>query len=271
MVVAAEETAFRLRTLQQSASVTLAYFDHPSTALLHDTEEQADSRHQINFVERGCFRLHHGRRNWTLGAGAIFLSKPGDAYLYGHIRDAEPDACLSLAFSTSVASEVTSMFDGLPLVVHNTNRLNFLRLQLFDRTPLALDTTACEILDAARCVDGDDGRRLYAPRQLHWYARRIGDARDAIDADPTGEHSIWRLASAAAMSPFRFAHVFRELVGSAPHIYVVRKRLELARTLLREGMSVTETCFAAGYNNAGHFTRSFKRHFGVLPSDVRRV
>jgi len=68
------------------------------------------------------------------------------------------------------------------------------------------------------------------------------------------------------MSPFHFARVFRALVGKPPHRYLLEVRLARAARLLREGLSVTETCFAAGFNNLSYFTRRFRRCYGTAPS-----
>ena len=71
------------------------------------------------------------------------------------------------------------------------------------------------------------------------------------------------------MSPFQFARVFRELVGIPPHQYLVRRRLARARELLQADMTVTDACYAAGFNNLSHFVRSFRRAFGVSPSRLK--
>jgi len=68
------------------------------------------------------------------------------------------------------------------------------------------------------------------------------------------------------MSPFHFARVFRELVGTPPHRYLLTVRLARAAALLREGTTVTDTCFAVGFGNFSHFIRLFRRTFGVSPS-----
>ena len=59
-----------------------------------------------------------------------------------------------------------------------------------------------------------------------------------------------------------------ELVGAPPHRYLADARLKAAHTMLREGRAVTETCFACGYNNLSHFSRSFAKRFGMPPSRV---
>jgi hypothetical protein len=167
--VTADRAPFRLRTFCETAGVSLARFDHPDGVPPEDSEEQAADRFEINVVERGWFRLGYEGREWTLGPGGVFLSRPGEVYRYGHIRHAAPDVCLSLAFSDSLASRLDDVFRRTALVVPATNRLGFLRLKLescaADRDPAPLDTLACELLFAAES-SGDDRRRLYRPRQL---------------------------------------------------------------------------------------------------------
>jgi hypothetical protein len=125
---------FRLQTLHETAAVKLSRFDHPPGAALEESVEQAAERFQINFVERGCFRLNE----YTLGPGSIFLSRPGEVYRYSHLHDVEADVCLSIAFSTPVEAA------RLALVPPVTNRINILKLQLSDD----LDAAACELVDA---------------------------------------------------------------------------------------------------------------------------
>ena len=264
---------FRVRTLRETACVSLTRFDHPPGAALPTTfsAHEAAEQFRFNIVERGCFRLKYGRREWTLGAGSIFLSRPGDEYRYSHIKHLEPDTTLVVGFS-ALAGELADTFSSLSLVLPTTNRLAFSLLQLSSLTSddleMSLDTVACELVDAARNA-GDDHHHLYRSEQLKWYARRIGAARELMDADPTAQHSLGQLASSVSMSPFRFARVFRELIGMPPHKYLVRLRLLRARDLLQSGMAVTDACYAVGFNNLSHFIRTFHRYFGVVPSRLK--
>ena len=264
---------FRVRTLRETACVSLTRFDHPPGATLPTTfsAHEAAEQFRFNIVERGCFRLKYGRREWTLDAGSIFLSRPGDEYRYSHIKHLEPDTTLVVGFS-ALAGELADTFSSLSLVLPATNRLGFLQLQLCsltsDDVEMSLDTVACELVDAARNA-GDDHHHLYRSEQLKWYARRIGAARELMDADPTAQHSLGQLASSVSMSPFRFARVFRELIGMPPHKYLVRLRLLRARDLLQSGTAVTDVCYEVGFNNLSHFIRTFHRYFGVVPSRLK--
>jgi len=266
---------FRILPLRETACASLTRFDHPPGATLPTafSAHEAAEKFRVNVVERGCFRLKYGRREWTLGAGSIFLSRPGDEYRYSHLKHLEPDACLVVEFSGSLAGELKDIFSRLSLVLPTTNRLGFLQLQLSsvtsDDLEMSLDTVACEFVDAA-CNADDDRHHLYRSAQLKWYAQRIGGARELMDSDPTAQHSLAHLSSEVSMSPFRFARVFRELIGMPPHKYLVRLRLLRARDLLQSGMPVTDVCYTAGFNNLSHFIRTFHRHFGVAPSTLKR-
>jgi len=265
---------FRVQIIRETACVSLVRFDHPPGIKLPTTYSSHDaSEHfRVNIVERGWFRLKYGRREWTLGAGSMFLSRPTEVYGYSHVRYAEPDTCLRVEFCGAVAGELAGSVFRLPLVLPTTNRLSFLRLRLgsllSDAAEMSLDALACELVDAAANAE-HDRHRLYRSEQLRWYAERIGAARELMDCDPTANHSLWHLSSQVGMSVFLFARVFRELVGMPPHKYLVHGRLNRARDLLRSGMPVTDVCYAAGFNNLSHFIRTFRAYFGVLPSRLK--
>jgi AraC-like DNA-binding protein len=68
------------------------------------------------------------------------------------------------------------------------------------------------------------------------------------------------------MSTFHFARLFAELVGQPPHRYLSEARLRAAATMLRDGRSVTDTCYACGFNDMSHFSRAFSQRHGRSPS-----
>jgi len=254
--------------------VSLVRFDHPPGIPLPTSYSSHDAAEnfRVNIVERGWFRLKYGRREWILGAGSMFLSRPTEVYGYSHVKYAEPDTCLRVEFSGPIADELKRSVFRLPLVLPTTNRLSFLRMRLSsllsNAAEMSLDALACELVDAAANAE-HDRHRLYRDGQLRWYAERIAAARELMDYDPTADHSLWRLSSQVGMSVFLFARIFQELIGIPPHRYLVNRRLQRARDLLRSGMSVTDVCYVAGFNNLSHFIKSFRAHFGMLPSKLK--
>ena len=95
--------------------------------------------------------------------------------------------------------------------------------------------------------------------------------RARLETDHAEAHSLAALGRQAGMSPYHLAHVFRELVGVPPHRYLLESRLRRASARLRDGESVTETCFAVGFSNLSHFIRLFRRRYGVTPSKYARA
>src|SRR5580693_962246 len=58
--------------------------------------------------------------------------------------------------------------------------------------------------------------------------------------------------------------------GKTPHQYLTAVRVEKAKELLEQGASVTEACFAVGFDSLGSFTGLFKRRAGLNPSEYQR-
>jgi AraC-like DNA-binding protein len=87
---------FRVQPIRETSYVSLVRFDHPSGIPLPTSYSSHDAAEnfRVNIVERGWFKLKYGRREWTLGAGSMFLSRPTEVYGYSHVKYAEPDTCL---------------------------------------------------------------------------------------------------------------------------------------------------------------------------------
>src|SRR5262245_15970024 len=80
------------------------------------------------------------------------------------------------------------------------------------------------------------------------------------------------MAATAHVSPRHFSRSFRRIFGETPHQYLLSRRLERARHLLRTtDDSVAEICLAVGFTSVGSFTTTFTRHVGVSPTTYRRA
>ena len=113
-----------------------------------------------------------------------------------------------------------------------------------------------------RLVHGDVFRRLIA-------------ARDYIAAHQATRLRLEDIARQAGLSPFHFLRLFRDAFDVTPHEHLTRLRIERAKALLARDASVTETCFAVGYESLGSFSALFARRLGRSPlryqREVRRV
>ena len=97
-------------------------------------------------------------------------------------------------------------------------------------------------------------------------------ARDLIDLRYAEPFDLDDLAREAGYSKYHFARAFAATYGETPRAYLTRRRLERAKTLLRTAnLTVTEVCFAVGFESLGSFSSLFRRVVGQTPSGYQRA
>jgi len=80
------------------------------------------------------------------------------------------------------------------------------------------------------------------------------------------------MAALAGLSRFHFIRVFRAVVGESPQQYLIAARLRAAADRLLDSREpVTAIALGVGFNDISHFNASFRRTFGLSPSDLRRA
>jgi len=100
--------------------------------------------------------------------------------------------------------------------------------------------------------------------------RRLRRARDRMDREYAQPLNVPALARTALMSTAHFSRRFREAYGETPYSYLMTRRIERAKTLLRRGdVSVTDACFAVGCTSLGSFSARFTEIVGETPSAYR--
>ncbi|HVP85666.1 MAG TPA: AraC family transcriptional regulator [Rhizomicrobium sp.] len=101
-----------------------------------------------------------------------------------------------------------------------------------------------------------------------WQERR---AMDLIDANLDGELSQTQLASECGLSPSHFARAFRASTGMAPHQWLLFRRVEKSKALLRNvRLSLADVALVCGFADQSHFTRVFTKFVGISPGLWRR-
>src|SRR5258708_3385509 len=100
--------------------------------------------------------------------------------------------------------------------------------------------------------------------------RRLLRAKDRIDA---ASHEAWpvgRLARVSGVSEAHFARSFKDAFGIPPHRYLLTRRVERAKTLLRDtDLAITEIPFETGWESLGTFGRTFRDVTGETPGELR--
>ena len=95
-------------------------------------------------------------------------------------------------------------------------------------------------------------------------------ARDRMDREYSRPLDVAELARTALMSSAHFSRQFRATYGETPYGYLMTRRIERAKSLLRRGdLSVTEVCFEVGCSSLGSFSARFTQLVGETPTAYR--
>ena len=110
---------------------------------------------------------------------------------------------------------------------------------------------------------------MVTPEKLADLAR-LRRARDLMDREYARPLDVAELARSALMSPAHFSRQFRAAYGETPYAYLMTRRIERAKALLRSGeLSVTEVCLAVGCTSLGSFSARFTQVVGETPTAYR--
>ena len=99
---------------------------------------------------------------------------------------------------------------------------------------------------------------------------RLRRSRDLMDREYARPLEVAELARAALMSTAHFSRQFRAAYGETPYGYLMTRRIERAKALLRGGeLSVTEVCTEVGCTSLGSFSARFTELVGETPTAYR--
>ena len=107
-------------------------------------------------------------------------------------------------------------------------------------------------------------------RKIDPVEHRMMQIRTYVSCNATREITLQEIAAHVGMNVSAFYTFFKRQTAQTFVDYLNKYRLDIACHLLEEGkLSVSEVCFASGFNNPAYFSRLFKKMYGVPPSDYR--
>jgi transcriptional regulator GlxA family with amidase domain len=108
------------------------------------------------------------------------------------------------------------------------------------------------------------------PNQDPALLRRLLRAKDRMDAASHEEWPVERLASVSGVSEAHFARSFKDAFGVPPHRYLLTRRIERAKALLRDtDTPILDIALDTGWQSLGTFGRVFKDITGETPTELR--
>lgn len=104
------------------------------------------------------------------------------------------------------------------------------------------------------------------------YIKRINTILLFIDENLDSELSLEIVANVGIYSPFHFHRIFKAITNETLNSYITRKRIEKTASILlhQKNVSVTELSLQYGFNSNSSFTRTFKKFYGMSPSEFRK-
>jgi AraC family transcriptional regulator len=101
---------------------------------------------------------------------------------------------------------------------------------------------------------------------------RLKRVLSLIEDQLSEDLSMEQIAAVAGMSLSHMAKLFRSSMGTSVHQYVIKRRVERAKTLLmQDELPVTAIALAAGFAHPSHMARHMRRVLGMSPQAVKRL
>jgi AraC-like DNA-binding protein len=131
--------------------------------------------------------------------------------------------------------------------------------------PLAAEAVVAGLADAL--ARRGNLRRRKSPHPH----RAMSEVRALLDAEFAKPISSDDLERVAGLDRFTLARAFRSAFGTAPHRYLVARRVTAARRMIGDGTPLAEIAAACGFADQSHLNRHFRAHTGITPGRYARL
>jgi AraC-like DNA-binding protein len=247
---------------------------------------------EINFVRKGRFGYRLNKKEYAFDSQTIMLVNAGVEQVFLHEHDI-PDECTNIEVDADLLEEANAVFWKkeyaarlkLPRVLLPrpllplTPALDCLHANLFAAVQrrheagmtLKAETLLIRLVEEIYKTLYDRQREIRLDEKLkHRHLETVERARHFMLANYQRELTLAEIARHAFVSAFHFSRIFKQFTGRSPHQYLLALRLQHALLLLRNtSLSVSEICFASGFNSFPHFIASFTRRYRISPSKAR--
>ena len=101
--------------------------------------------------------------------------------------------------------------------------------------------------------------------------RKLSRVQELIESRLDADLTLRELAAEVGYSRSHFLRTFRATTGVTPHRYILNRRIERARRLLREAdISIAQVAYRCGFSSQAHLTLAFRKVCGLTPGEYRR-
>ena len=234
---------------------------------------------QLCLILGGSGELEYRGARHPNPAWSLFVLHPGEV----HANQATaPEGCSYRSLNAApellrrVVEQIAGRDRGLPyfpspVLLEEDLLRRFLRLhRLLEGEATRLEADAALLGTLSRLVE----RHAQAPPAARGVGREsaaAARARDYLEAHRDENVPLAELARVAGASPYHLSRLFRRVYGLPPHAYQIRRRVEDARRLLRQGLAPAAVAARTGFADQSHLHRHFKLVLGMTPGAYRET
>lgn len=251
-----------------------------SSVAVHDVvcESKAGPGHSepvgdfhVILPRRGVFVRRSEGRQVLADVHAALVCFPGEIQVVDHpTGDGDRSTMLVIEDAWRDAAPLSTGAHAVGPPVWHYHQNLLANLAFGSTLPLALEETTLAILDfiANSTVSCNTiGRRTSTQ---HRHRRLVTDCRALLASSPSRSWTLDALGKAVGSSPFHLARVFRSVIGTSIHQYLMRLRIsEVADRLWDGADDVTSLAVECGFADHAHLTRTFRQIIGTTPSEYR--
>jgi AraC-like DNA-binding protein len=251
--------------MKPAASGRILFWRHGSLWIGRAGEPTGSHAHhavQISLALPGCrLRLQSPSEDWTNFEAAIVAANQPHAFEARGQRIAQ----LFLDPESEAGRALQLRYRDKGIDALDAAVLQPLTVQLADayerrRADSELVALAQSVVTTLAGVTGKPGKPTDA---------RIARALELMRKRLEQSVSLTAIAAAVHLSPERFRHLFMAETGVKFRVYLLWMRLEVALAAYVAGNTLTDAAYAGGFADAAHFSRTFRRMFGIAPASVR--
>ena len=233
------------------------------------------SDYLLLYVWAGQLQVQEAERRLPASAGSVVVYRPGERQHYTHVARERTQAYW-LHFSGTGAEELlqkAGFFARITPVGCVPEARELLRRLIHE---LQFRQRQYEMFCQAQILlllaTLSRSRQQRESAQLAQKYRRLAAVIAHMHANCQQSLSVSDFARMCDLSEHHFIHLFHEYTGEAPYAYLTRLRLEKAKDLMvSTTLNISEIAAAVGYPNPLYFSRLFRRHMGVPPSQFRKA
>lgn len=208
----------------------------------------------IHYVVSGCGVFTKNREDIKVKSGQIFVIKPGNVYTYT-ADEKNPWSYIWFSFDGELSDEFERLDDVMPC--DGSIIKEMLEADKFINTRTEFLTGKLyEFMSSV--FEGEAIKKDY-----------VKSVSDFIKSSNLDKISVSAIASSLNLNTRYLSRLFKEKKGVTIQEYIVGIKIQKACSLLSGGFNVSETAKAVGYENAFSFSKAFKKHVGISPSQYK--